>query len=100
MHLDAAAGLARSAACVFDDDENAGAASVRPPAAAARMSASRAAVTAANTCHQLFGALGITMEGPVFHVTRRIRQLVSQPPREDSARAAVLELFAFEGEAR
>lgn len=96
MHLDAAAGLARAAACRFDADGPFDAATVRPPAAAARLSATRAAVNAANVCHQLFGALGITMEGPVFHVTRRIRQLASQPPREDSARSAVLQFFAFE----
>jgi alkylation response protein AidB-like acyl-CoA dehydrogenase len=99
MHLAAAAGLARSAACRFDDDEI-GAAAARPLAAAARMSATRAAVAAANTCHQLFGALGITLEGPVFHVTRRIRQLASQPPGEASAGATILELFGFEREAR
>jgi alkylation response protein AidB-like acyl-CoA dehydrogenase len=99
MHLDAAAGLARSAACRFDAaasdaaDSDA-AAAARPFAAAARMSACRAAVAAAHGCHQLFGALGITTEGPVFHVSRRIRQLASQPPCEEPAREAVLGLFA------
>ena len=31
--------------------------------------------------------MGITLEGPVFHVSRRIRQLASQPPDDARARA-------------
>ena len=85
--LDATATLARIAAHAWD--ERAG--DVRARAAAARLSAARAALEAAHTCHQLFGALGITLEGPVFHVSRRIRQLASQPPSLDAARDALLE---------
>jgi hypothetical protein len=59
-------------------------------AAAARLSARRAALDAAHTCHQLFGAVGITLEGPVFHISRRLRQLASQPPGESAARASLL----------
>jgi hypothetical protein len=83
----AAAALARIAAHAWD----AGAADLRARAAAARLSATRAALDAAHTCHQLFGAQGITLEGPVFHVSRRIRQLASQPPSPDGARDALLE---------
>jgi alkylation response protein AidB-like acyl-CoA dehydrogenase len=86
IRLDAAATLTRIAAHAWD--ERAG--DVRTRAAAARLSAARAALDAAHTCHQLFGALGITLEGPVFHVSRRIRQLASQPPSSDAARAALL----------
>ncbi len=52
--------------------------------------ATRAAVDAAHACHQLFGAVGITLEGPVFHVSRRILQLASQPPTLSEARERVL----------
>jgi hypothetical protein len=91
--LGAAAGLARAAGFRFD----AGVAvdTARATAAAARLSARRAALDAAHVCHQLFGALGITLEGPVFHISRRVRQLASQPPDEASARAAVLGEFGL-----
>ncbi len=84
--LAGAATLARAAAFHFDEDPDA----ARAPAAAARLSACRAAVDAAHTGHQLFGALGITLEGPVFHVSRRIRQLASQPPGDGAARETLL----------
>jgi alkylation response protein AidB-like acyl-CoA dehydrogenase len=87
MELAAAATLARAAAFHFDA-EHAGAA--RRYAAAARIAACRAGVEAAHTCHQLFGAQGITLEGPVFHVARRLRQLASQPPGDARARSALL----------
>jgi alkylation response protein AidB-like acyl-CoA dehydrogenase len=79
MRLSAAETLARAAAFRFD----AGDPAARATAAAARLSARRAALEAAHVCHQLFGAAGIALEGPVFHVSRRIRQLASQPPGED-----------------
>ena len=62
----------------------------RELAAGARLSAARSAVAAAHVCHQLFGAQGITLEGPVFHVSRRIRQLASQAPGDASARGVLL----------
>ena len=55
------------------------------------MAARRAAVAAAHTCHQLYGAIGITNEGPVFHITRRIRQLASELPGGAPARDALLQ---------
>ena len=90
MRLDAAATLARIAAHAWDEN----AADLRARAAAARLSATRAALDAAHTAHQLFGAQGITLEGPVFHVSRRIRQLASQPPPPDAARDALLAQLA------
>jgi hypothetical protein len=87
MMLAAARGLARAAAWHFD--RGAAGAAVET-AAAARLSAARAALCTAHVCHQLFGAIGITLEGPVFHVSRRLRQLASQPPSDDPARAALL----------
>ena len=78
----AAATLARIAAFHFDRG-------LGPDGLLFRLSA----VDAAHVCHQVFGAIGITLEGPAFHVTRRIRQLASQPPRPEAARAAVFELF-------
>ncbi|MEE9608971.1 MAG: acyl-CoA dehydrogenase [Myxococcota bacterium] len=87
IRLSAAATLARAAAFHFDRD-HADASSI---AAAARLSARRAALGAAYVGHQVFGALGITLEGPVFHVSRRIRQLASEPPDEGPARDEVLD---------
>jgi alkylation response protein AidB-like acyl-CoA dehydrogenase len=92
MRLDAAVTLARAAAFEWD---GAGGDAARPAAAAARLSASRAALEACYTGHQLFGALGITLEGPVFHVSRRVRQLASQPPSEAPAREALLARFGL-----
>jgi alkylation response protein AidB-like acyl-CoA dehydrogenase len=88
MRLDAARTLARAAACAFDDDPDAQTA--RAAAGAARLSARGAALEAAHVAHQVFGALGITLEGPAFLVSRRIRQLASQPPADTTSREAVL----------
>ena len=96
MRLAGAATLARAAAFRFD---RAGGEALAPDAiaaaGAARLSAARAALGAAHACHQVFGAIGITLEGPVFHVSRRIRQLASDPARDASARAAVLAAFGL-----
>ncbi len=89
MQLSAAAVLARIAAAGFDTSES----DPRPHAAAARLSAVRAALGAVYVCHQIFGAVGVTLEGPVFRVARRVRQFASEPPDEHGAREAVLELF-------
>jgi alkylation response protein AidB-like acyl-CoA dehydrogenase len=91
VRLEAAATLARIAAHAWDEN----AADLRARAAAARLSATRAALDAAHTAHQLFGAQGITLEGPVFHVSRRIRQLASQPPPPDAARDALLARYGL-----
>ncbi len=90
IQLEGAALLARAAASRLRDD----AAGAPVTAAAARLAAARAAVHAAHTCHQLYGAVGITLEGPVFHVTRRILQLARAAPAEALAREAVLAHFA------
>jgi alkylation response protein AidB-like acyl-CoA dehydrogenase len=89
IQLAAAATLARAAAFHFDAgrlDES------RVYAASAQLSACRASVEAAYVCHQVFGAIGITLEGPVFHISRRIRLLASQPPTAASARSDLLAL--------
>ena len=59
-------------------------------AATARLSAGSAALESAHVAHQVFGAVGITLEGPAFAASRCIRQLVSLPPGEAFARASVL----------
>jgi alkylation response protein AidB-like acyl-CoA dehydrogenase len=74
--LTAARTLARTAAFHWDANGWQAAAAW---AGAARLSATRAGLQALRTAHQVFGALGITLEGPAFHVSRRIRQLASQP---------------------
>jgi alkylation response protein AidB-like acyl-CoA dehydrogenase len=88
MRLQAAATIAREAAWRIDRGEHAHA---RGAAARARLSAGAAGLEAAYVSHQIFGAIGITLEGPAYHVSRRIRQLASQPPGEDAARALVLQ---------
>jgi alkylation response protein AidB-like acyl-CoA dehydrogenase len=90
IRCDAARLLARAAACAVDADEP----DAATRAAAARLSARAAAQDAAHTAHQVFGAQGIALEGPVFHLSRRIRQLASQPPGDTRARAAVLAPYA------
>ncbi|MCZ6782229.1 MAG: acyl-CoA dehydrogenase [Proteobacteria bacterium] len=74
MHLAASRTLVRAAAWHFDEDS--AEAGVR--ASAARLSARAASLEAAHVAHQTFGALGITLEGPVFHVSRFVRQLASR----------------------
>ena len=65
----AAAALVRIAAAAWDDGD-AGAA-----AATARLSATRAALRAAYQAHQVHGAMGFTVEGPVAHLSHRARQV-------------------------
>ena len=84
--LDAAATLARVAAWEWD---------ARAPesawrAAAARLSAARAAESAAYAAHQVFGALGVMRDGPAYLASRRIVQLVASPPGPRPARATLL----------
>jgi len=89
MALDGARVLARTAAFHLA----AGAPDAFAFASAARLAAARAAVDAIHTAHQVFGAVGITVEGPAFHVTRRIRQVASIAPSDARAREAVLAAF-------
>jgi alkylation response protein AidB-like acyl-CoA dehydrogenase len=84
--------LARSAASHLERGE---AARASPVAATARLSAVRWALHALRVCHQVFGAIGITLEGPAFRVSRRIRQLASQPPGLDGARERALVRFGL-----
>jgi hypothetical protein len=85
IRISAAEMLARAAA------QHADAAAPEAPAlaAAAWLSARRSALTAAQRAHQAFGAVGITLEGPVFFLTRRIRQWASLALGESAARARV-----------
>jgi alkylation response protein AidB-like acyl-CoA dehydrogenase len=86
LALAAARDLARFAAWSFD----AGDGRCAGLAAAARLAGARASLDAAGAAHQVFGALGVTVEGPAFPASRRIRQLVSLPPGGEHAREAVL----------
>ncbi len=82
----AAQSLARSAACSFDRARTGDASNKEDLqqadclAAGALLSAQRASLNTAYVCHQVFAGIGITLEGPVFHISRRIRQLASAPP--------------------
>lgn len=65
---------------------------------AARLSAERAASLAVGVAHQTLGALGITLEGPLFHISRRVRQLALAPPGSAGhAREAVLRSLTLTG---
>lgn len=86
MNITAARHLTRIAAHRVDRQTEGAAAS----AAVARLSATDAALETAYRAHQTLGALGFTIEGPVAHLSRRVRQLSLQPPGPDNARAEVL----------
>lgn len=88
-----ASALVRVAAYRFEQAGDA--AGVGPASAAARLAATRSALACAYTAHQLFGALGATLEGPVFHVSRRIRGLASQAPGDGPAREALLQDYGL-----
>ncbi len=94
IKLTAAAALARQAAFVFDEGGD-GARTANFYAAAARASANAAAMQSVYVCHQVFGAIGITLEGPAFHITRRIRQLASQPPSPQAGCESILETIGM-----
>lgn len=87
IRLECSATLARAAAFHFDAGIPAAAAHL---AAAAHASACDAALEAAYVSHQVFGAVGITLEGPVFHVSRRIRQLAAEAPSRDTSRDVLI----------
>lgn len=74
-NLEAAGLLVREAAAELDAPGGDG----PVLAGAAWLSARSAALAAAAQAHQTFGAIGITLEGPAFAATRRIRQLCSLP---------------------
>lgn len=81
--LTAAQTLARAAASHYDGSARGAPDELQQSghyAAAALLSARRAALSTAYVCHQVFAGIGITLQGPVFHISRRIRQLASTPP--------------------
>ncbi len=73
IRVRAAGGLARLAAHQVD----LGIGKAYATAQSARVSAENAALKAINVCHQSYGAMGMTEEGPVAYVSRRLRQLVN-----------------------
>ncbi len=87
--LEGAAALARAAAWRCDEDDP----EAPAWATAARRSATRAALDAVHVGHQVFGAVGITREGPAFPISRRIREVASLPPAELGATPRLLEAF-------
>lgn len=93
MRLASATTLARAAAAALSSE---GTSAAQTWIAAARLSADAAALEAVHVCHQVFGAIGITTEGPIFHVTRRIRQMASTLPGGAAAKAALLAHFERE----
>ena len=96
IRLTASRSLAREAAYFFDRiDPEADFDRVWARASAAQLSASAAGIASIAVCHQLFGAIGITMEGPAFHVSRRIQQMAGQSATSAAARDRVLCAFGI-----
>ena len=87
MRAVAGRALARRAAWCLDRGDTA---AVPRAAAAARLSCAAGAVETAHVAHQIYGAIGITHEGPAFHRTRRLRQLASRAPGPAPAREQML----------
>jgi alkylation response protein AidB-like acyl-CoA dehydrogenase len=81
----AAGALARSAAGTFDGGDD-----PAPSAAVARLSATRAARRASYQAHQVHGAMGFTVEGPVAHLSHRARQVSLHVPGPARLREAAL----------
>ncbi len=87
--LSAAQTLARAAAATFDEHGP----RARTLATAAVASSRRAALDTAYTCHQKLGAIGITIEGPAHHITRRLRQLAARAAERTSQEPALVASF-------
>ncbi len=87
--------LAHAAAAAFDaraaDDLSPDPiAAARRLAAGAINSARRGALATAYACHQVYGGIGMTLEGPAFHLTRRIRQVASEAPARSREQSILL----------
>ncbi|WTW99196.1 acyl-CoA dehydrogenase family protein [Streptomycetaceae bacterium NBC_01309] len=93
LGLEAAEKLVKVAAQAIDVGHREGSAL----AAAARLSASRAAMDAAFVSHQTHGAIGYSVEGPVGHIAQRIRQLSLLPSHENAIGTQVLAMYAERG---
>jgi alkylation response protein AidB-like acyl-CoA dehydrogenase len=91
--LRAAESLERAAAFGWDASR----ADAALAAGAARLSAARAGLRTLRAAHQTLGALGVTLEGPLFHLSRRVRQLAALPPGPEPAEAALLEPLGLAG---
>lgn len=87
MRLNASRILTRGAAQRLDSDD----AGATVAAATARLSAIGSAMAAAYQAHQLFGAMGFTVEGPVGHLSHRIRQTGLLPPNQNYSHELVLD---------
>ena len=86
VRLNASRILTRGAAQRLDS----GATGADVAAAVARLSAIGSATAAAYQAHQLFGAMGFTLEGPVGHLSHRIRQIGLLPPNQNQSHELIL----------
>jgi alkylation response protein AidB-like acyl-CoA dehydrogenase len=86
VRLNASRILARGAAQRLDSDHP----QADVSAATARLSAIGSALAAAYQAHQVFGAMGFTLEGPVGHLSHRIRQVSLLPPNQNYSHELVL----------
>ena len=86
VSLTAAKILTRTAAFYLDNEDPLASQKV----GLARLSASRVASTIAYQAHQIFGAIGFTVEGPVAHIAQKIRQLCLTPPGAERSRRNIL----------
>lgn len=87
VRLNASRILARGAAQRLDSNEP----GAHVAAAIARLSAIGSAMAAGYQAHQLFGAMGFTVEGPVGHLSHRIRQIGLLPPQQSHSHELVFD---------
>lgn len=90
----AAATLARIAAHELE----VGAPTAALKSASARLAAEQAAMQTVYACHQSYGAMGMTVDGPVYYISRRLRQLANQQQIGGQARLRAIESTYLEGE--
>ncbi len=85
MDLDAALVLIRAAALAADQDQTVAGDLIL----AARIAATRAALASAYAAHQTYGAYGVTEQGPVAWLSRRIQEYATQSPSLGDAMAGL-----------
>jgi len=87
VRLNASRILTRGAAQRLDNGESDADVAV----AIARLSAIGSSMAAGYQANQTFGAMGFTREGPIGHLSHRIRQVALLPPNQNHAHALVLD---------
>ncbi len=82
--------LTHAAACEWDERRDEGEGPSPGLAAAAWLAAREAALEACHVAHQVMGAQGMTLEGPLYPLSRRIRQRASHAIGTATARESMV----------